>query len=109
MSLFAWVGVGLAGGFGAVLRVLLTGAGGGPVRGTAVVNVVGTTLLGLLVGAGVDGEPLFVLGAGGLGAFTTFSTWMAEARERRSALILVAPFVAGLGAAALGRLVGTLV
>lgn len=108
MSLLAWVGVGLAGGCGAVLRVLLTGAVGGPVRGTAVVNVAGAALLGLLVGAGAEGTFLFVLGVGGLGAFTTFSTWMAEAHERRSPLILAVPLVAGLGAAALGRLVGTL-
>ena len=108
VSPLAWVGVGLAGGLGAVLRVVLTGAAGGPVRGTAAVNVTGAALLGLLVGAGADGDLLFVLGVGGLGSLTTFSTWMAEAHERRSPLILAVPLAAGLGAAALGRLVGTL-
>ncbi len=108
MSLLAWIGVGLAGGIGAVLRVVLTEAAGGPVLGTAAVNVVGAALLGLLVGTGAGGDLLFVLGVGGLGAFTTFSTWMAEAHERRSLLILAVPLAAALGAAALGRLVGTL-
>ncbi len=108
MSPLTWLGVGLAGGLGAVLRVVLTGAAGGPVLGTAAVNVVGAALLGLLVGAGADGDLLFVLGVGGLGAFTTFSTWVAEAHERRSVLVLLAPLAAGLGAAALGRWVGAL-
>jgi CrcB protein len=106
MSLLAWVGVGVAGGCGAVLRVLLTQAGGGAVRGTAIVNVAGAGLLGLLSGLGADSDLLFVLGVGGLGAFTTFSTWMAEAHERRSALVLLTPLALGLLAAALGRVIG---
>lgn len=106
MSLLAWIGVGVAGGCGAVLRVVLTQASGGPVWGTAIVNVVGAGLLGLLSGLGAGGELLFVAGVGGLGALTTFSTWMAEAHERRSALVLAAPLVLGLAAAALGRALG---
>ena len=51
---------------------------------------------------------MLVLGVGGLGALTTFSTWMAEAHGRRSGLVLLAPLAVGLGAAALGRWVGAL-
>lgn len=47
--------------------------------GTAAANVIGSALLGALVGAGSDQEVLRVLGTGFLGGFTTFSTWMVEA------------------------------
>ena len=106
MSAAVWIGVGLLGGSGAVLRVLLTRAGGGPVRGTLLVNVAGALGLGVLVGAGVEGDALVLLGGGLLGAFTTFSTWMAEVRERRSVGLVVVALGLGLAAAALGRLVG---
>lgn len=109
MSALVWIGVGLLGGLGAVARVLLTRAGGGPVRGTFVVNVVGATLLGLAVGAGVDGDALLLLGGGLLGAFTTFSGWMAEVRGRYAAVVVAAPLAVGLGAAALGRMIGAAV
>lgn len=101
-----WVGVGLLGGLGAVARVLLTRAGGGPVRGTLLVNLAGALLLGGLAGGGVGDDALLLLGGGLLGAFTTFSTWMAEARERRSAALVAGALGLGLGAAALGRMIG---
>jgi CrcB protein len=50
--------------------------------GTAVVNVGGAVLLGVLVGlhAGghLDDDLLTIVGAGFCGGFTTFSTWMVE-------------------------------
>lgn len=106
MSAAVWLGVGVLGGAGAVARVLLTRLGGGPVRGTLLVNVLGALALGVLAGAGVDGDALLLLGGGLLGAFTTFSTWMAEAHERRSATLVAGALALGLGAAALGRLIG---
>ena len=101
-----WLGVGLLGGLGAVARVLLTQAGGGPVRGTLLVNLAGALLLGGLVGAGVDGDAGLLLGGGLLGAFTTFSTWMAEAHERRSARLVLGALGLGLAAAVIGRMIG---
>ncbi len=106
MSAAVWLGVGVLGGAGAVARVLLTRRGGGPVRGTLLVNVLGALGLGVLAGAGVDGDVLLLLGGGLLGTFTTFSTWMAEAHERRSATLVAGALALGLGAAALGRLIG---
>ena len=44
--------------------------------GTMLVNVVGAGALGLIVGA--DAATLRIVGAGFLGGFTTFSTWMVD-------------------------------
>ena len=44
--------------------------------GTAIVNVVGAGALGLIVGA--DATTLRIVGAGFLGGFTTYSTWMVD-------------------------------
>lgn len=106
MSPLVWAGVGLLGGLGAVARVLLSRVAGSPVRGTLLVNLTGALALGALAGARVDGDVLLLLGGGLLGAFTTFSTWMAEARERRSVTLVAGALALGLGAAALGRMIG---
>ncbi|MGA0122929.1 MAG: fluoride efflux transporter FluC [Gaiellales bacterium] len=94
------------GGLGAVLRVLLTRAGeerlpGGAPAATALVNVIGAGLLGLVAGWGGD-VALLVLGGGLLGGMTTFSTWMVEADatatrgHARGAILLGAgPLVVG--------------
>jgi fluoride exporter len=81
------LGVALAGAAGAGARLLVDTQ----VRrlrrthlpwGTAVVNVSGTLLLGLLVGAAradrLSSTVLLVLGTGFCAAYTTFSTWMVE-------------------------------
>lgn len=80
--------------------------------GTAAVNLVGSLLLGVVVGAGVSGHLLSALG-GGLGGFTTYSTWMVETvaltRERRPAATVVnllGLMVAGLALALLGLVLG---
>jgi fluoride exporter len=75
--------------------------------GTLAVNVVGALLLGLL--ADVDPPVATVLGVGGLGALTTFSTFARElvtaAEHRQQALAaayLLVTLVAGILAAAAG-------
>jgi CrcB protein len=57
--------------------------------GTLTVNVTGSLALGLLAGAGP--EVVTVLGAGALGAYTTFSTFSLEVVS----LTRRAPFLAG--------------
>jgi len=78
---------------------------------TVAVNVVGSLLLGVLVGAGRDLSPELrdVLGVGLLGGFTTFSTFSIQAvlesdggAPATAALYVVASVVLGLAAAALG-------
>lgn len=97
---------------GAPLRLLvlrLAGRGGrDPARGTLVVNVVGSALLGLLLGAAAAPPGVVALvGTGFCGALTTFSTFgadvvrMVEQRTLGRALgYLTATLVSCLGAAA---------
>jgi CrcB protein len=77
-----WVVLGAC--VGAPARLLVTRAVRGE-RGTLVVNVVGSLLLGLLAGLGGAGYAL--LGVGFCGAFTTFSAFGVEAVQlpRRAA------------------------
>jgi len=80
--------------------------------GTLVVNVTGSFLLGLL--ANVASPTFAVLGVGGLGAYTTFSSFardtaaLGERREFRLAgAYVVATCGLGIGAAALGIAIAT--
>jgi fluoride exporter len=119
VSLAVWVGVGVLGGCGALARFGLTLLFAERLHphlplGTLAVNLSGAFLLGLLAGAAVDGDARLLLGAGALGSYTTFSTWMLEtqrideAGKRRIAVLNVALSIAlGLGAVALGRALGT--
>jgi fluoride exporter len=104
----------VAGGVGAVLRYLVSGAvqeraGAGFPAGTMAVNLSGAFLLGLVVGAdGVTSSWAIAL-AGFLGGFTTYSTWMVETlriglvRLRPLALVnLMAGLAGGVVLAALG-------
>ena len=118
MSWIVWIGVGLLGGCGAVARFGLTLLVADRLHphfpaGTLAVNVSGAFLLGLLAGAAVEGNTRLLLGAGVLGSYTTFSTWMVEtqrieeAGKRRIAVAnIVLSIVFGLGAAALGHAIG---
>jgi CrcB protein len=86
MSLAALIGVGLLGGLGAVARFILDGAvssraGRSFPWGTLVVNVTGSLLVGVLVGAALDEAEYRLAGTGLIGAFTTFSTWALESHR----------------------------
>lgn len=83
MSALAWVAFLAAAGLGAPARYLLDGwvqdrTGGAFPWGTFTVNATGCLLLGLLTGLGLyhglGATTATVLGSGGLGAYTTFST-----------------------------------
>lgn len=93
MTLFV---VALAGGLGAVARLVVDGeirrrVGDGFPWGTAVINLTGSLLLGLVTGLFLGGllpEPArVVIGTGFLGGYTTFSTAAVEtvrlAEQRR--------------------------
>ena len=119
MSPLAWVGVAVLGGVGALLRFLLDGtvaarAGRDLPFGTFAVNISGAFLLGFLAGLSLRGDALVLAGGAALGSFTTFSTWTFESQrlveegEGANATANVAISLAvGLGAVALGRLVGS--
>ncbi|MEX2197020.1 MAG: fluoride efflux transporter CrcB [Thermoleophilaceae bacterium] len=112
--------LGLLGGLGAVARFLLdafVSARAGAVfpAGTLVVNLTGAFVLGLLVGAALDGDALVLAGTGLIGSYTTFSTWMLESHRlgedgaMRAVLLNVGlSLSAGLAAVWLGRVIGEL-
>jgi CrcB protein len=112
--------VGVAGGLGALARFLLDGAVSTTVAGefpagTFAVNVSGALVLGLLVGAALDGDALAIAATGVLASYTTFSTWMLEAHRLGEDgefavmwLNLVLSLAAGLGAVGAGRELGGL-
>ena len=106
MSPLAWIGVGVFGAAGAYARFAVAAAvtarqpGDFP-WGTFVVNLTGGFALGVLTGAGVTGDAIFVLGTGFMGGYTTFSTWMVERTY------LFVSIVAGLARATAGDARGT--
>ena len=101
---------------GAPLRLLVTrlAARGGrdPAPGTLAVNVLGSGLLGVVLGwSAVGPEVVALVGTGFCGTLTTFSTFgadvvrLVEERARARAIAyLGATLVLGLGAAAAGYL-----
>jgi fluoride exporter len=118
MSVLLWAAVMAIGGTGSVVRFLVDGAVGSvagrdfPV-GTLVVNVSGAMILGLLTGLALSHDAALLAGTAAVGSYTTFSTWMleterlAEERQRRKVLLNIAvSLVLGVGAAALGKLIG---
>jgi len=119
MSVAVWVGVALLGGCGALARFGLTLLVADRLHphfplGTLAVNLSGAFLLGLLAGSGLGGDARLLLGAGALGSYTTFSTWMLETQRvgeagRREAAIInvLLSIVLGLAAVALGRYVAS--
>lgn len=115
----------LAGGLGAGARFILDGVirqrtSSALPLGTVTINLLGSLLLGLLTGlvgaALLPVDAQFVLGAGLLGGFTTFSTASVEAvrlaergRGLSAAATAVLPLLAGVALAAIGLVLGTLV
>jgi CrcB protein len=118
VTALTWLGVGVLGAAGACTRFIVDGAitarlGGDLPFGTLVVNLTGAFLLGLLVGAAVRGDAYVLEGTATIGSYTTFSTWMLETHRlaedgeaRRAGANIVLSVGLGIGAAALGRVLG---
>jgi CrcB protein len=114
----AWIAVALLGGAASLARFLLDAAiaerAAGPFpAGTLAVNLSGAAVLGLLAGAALHGAALTVVAGGGLGSYTTFSTWMFESHRLGEAgdagtlwLNIGLSLLAGLAAVALGHWLG---
>lgn len=113
-----WLAVGVLGGLGALARFLLDAlvsstSGARFPLGTLLVNLSGALVLGLLVGVALSGDAYLLAGTAVIGSYTTFSTWMLEshrlAEDSRRWLLwanVALSLVLGVGAAALGRLLG---
>jgi CrcB protein len=117
-SLALWLAVAVLGGAASLARFLLDsllsagGTGRFPI-GTLAVNLSGTVVLGLLVGIGLHGDAYLLAGTATIGSYTTFSTWLLESHRLAEdgpgwivGLNLALSLVLGVGAAALGRLLG---
>jgi fluoride exporter len=109
------VGIGLAGGVGAVARFLVDGAVATRAvsefpLGTFVVNLSGAFALGVVAGAAIGDDAYRLFATGLLGGYTTFSTWMYESQRlgedgelRLGVVNLVASLVVGVIAVWVGR------
>jgi CrcB protein len=115
----AWVAVGLLGGAAAAARFLIDSAFAArsdhpfPL-GVLAINLVGTFALGLVAGAALEGQALIVVAGGGIGSFTTFSTWMLDSHRLADAghahlvwLNLGLSLLAGFAAIVLGHWLGS--
>ncbi|HVQ59149.1 MAG TPA: fluoride efflux transporter CrcB [Solirubrobacterales bacterium] len=118
MSALGWIAVGLLGGVAAGARFVVDHEIGarfdGPFPlGILAVNLSGALALGLVAGAALDGEALVIVAGGGIGSFTTFSTWILDSQRlaeadlvRLAALNIGLSAVAGFAAVALGHWLG---
>lgn len=115
-----WFGVLVLGGCGAIVRTGVGAAIDARKRmpfplGTFAVNISGSFLAGLLYGAAVVDDPKLLFSTALIGAYTTFSTWMADSeRLLRSGQIEIAvanvfgSVAIGFGAVVLGKVLGEL-
>jgi CrcB protein len=118
VSAAGWVAVGLLGGAAAAARFLIDAAfaarTGHPFPlGVLAINLAGTLALGLVAGAALEGEALVIVAGGGIGSFTTFSTWMLDSHRLAEAghthlvwLNLGLSLIVGFAAIAAGHWLG---
>jgi fluoride exporter len=118
VSAWAWIGVAVLGGSGAIARFVIDGRVSDRLAsdfpfGTLAINLSGALLLGLVTGLALTGDALVLAGTATLGSYTTFSTWMFETQRlvedgavRLAAVNAVLSIVLGVAAAALGRTIG---
>jgi fluoride exporter len=115
----AWIAVGLLGGAAAAARFLvdtaITARTDHPFpHGILAINICGALALGLVAGVALEGEALVIVAGGGIGSFTTFSTWILDSHRLAEAghthlvwLNLALSLLAGFAAVALGHWLGS--
>lgn len=111
--------IAVGGFFGAIFRFILSQAlnqkfGASFPIGTLFVNLIGSFLLGFIIGKGISSDLDLLFGVGFMGAFTTFSTLKLENVEmikkkkyRMSFYYLVISYLGGLSLAYVGWWAGT--
>jgi fluoride exporter len=117
----AWIAVGLLGGAAAAARFLIDAAltlrTDHPFPlGILAINLAGSLALGLVAGVALEGEALVIVAGGGIGSFTTFSTWVLDSHRLAEAghthlvwLNIGLSLLAGFAAVALGHWLGEVV
>jgi CrcB protein len=118
LSAPGWIAVGLLGGAAAAARYLIdtavTARTDHPFpHGILAVNIAGALVLGLVAGVALEGQALVIVAGGGIGSFTTFSTWILDSHRLAEAghthlvwLNLGLSLLAGFAAVALGHWLG---
>ncbi len=118
MTAPAWIAVGLLGGLAAAARFAIDAEVAawvdGPFPlGILAVNLSGALALGVVAGAALHGAALTIVAGGGIGSFTTFSTWILDSHRLDAAgharlawLNVALSLAAGLAAVALGHWLG---
>lgn len=118
MSAAAWIAVGVVGGAAAAARFLIDAAVTARTDhpfplGILAINIAGALALGLVAGAALEGQALVIVAGGGIGSFTTFSTWILDSHRLADAghihlvwLNLGLSLVAGFAAVAVGHWLG---
>lgn len=119
MSAAGWIAVALLGGTAAAARFLIDSAFASRSdhpfpTGVLAINLAGALALGLVAGFALEGEALIVVAGGGIGSFTTFSTWVLDSHRLADAghahlvwLNVGLSLIAGFAAVALGHWLGS--
>jgi fluoride exporter len=114
----AWIAVGLLGGVAAGARFVLDAEIAARTEspfplGILAVNLSGALALGFVAGVALHGQALVIVAGGGIGSFTTFSTWILDSHRLGSAgqarlawLNVAVSLVAGFAAVVLGHWLG---
>ena len=118
MTAPAWIAVGLLGGLAAAARFAIDAEISARLAvpfplGILAVNLSGALVLGAVAGAALHGAALTIVAGGGIGSFTTFSTWILDSHRLGEAglarvawLDIGVSIVAGFAAVALGHWLG---
>jgi CrcB protein len=118
MSVPGWIAVGLLGGVAAAARFAIDAEVAARANsefplGILAVNLSGALALGFVAGLALHGEALVIVAGGGIGSFTTFSTWILDSHRLGTAgqarlawLNIGVSLVAGFAAVALGHWLG---
>ncbi|HVY95615.1 MAG TPA: fluoride efflux transporter CrcB [Solirubrobacterales bacterium] len=119
MTPLGWIAVGLLGGVAAAARFAIDAeiaarAGSRFPLGILAVNLSGALALGFVAGIALHGTALTIVAGGGIGSYTTFSTWIldshrlgTEGAARLAWLNIGLSLLAGFAAVTLGHWLGS--